>query len=172
MSVKLKSVVLWRKEVGNQPGVLASTLEPFATGGADLQIVMGYRYPGDEQKAAVELYPIVGKKLTAAAQATGLSASSIPALLVEDDNKPGLGYAITRALADAQINLTFLVAQVIGRKYSAVFGFETADAAKKASGVIKRATAKSSEVVNMAAFPRGQASSTLEPGTQEALMRW
>ena len=142
MSLKLRSIVLWRKEVENQPGVLASTLEPFATGGADLQIVMGYRYPGDEQKAAVELYPIAGKKLTGAAQATGLSASSIPALLVEGDNKPGLGYAIARAIADAQVNLTFLVAQVIGRKYSAVFGFETEDAAKRASALIKKATAK------------------------------
>ena len=142
MSLKLRSIVLWRKEVENQPGVLAATLEPFATGGADLQIVMGYRYPGDEKKAAIELYPIAGKKLTGAAQATGLGASSIPALLVEGDNKPGLGYAIARAVAEAQINVTFLVAQVIGRKYSAVFGFETADAAKRASALIKKATAK------------------------------
>lgn len=142
MAVKLKSIVLWRKEVANQPGVLADTLEPFAKKNANLQIVMGYRYPGEESKAAIELYPITGKKMTEAAQASGLSGSHIPALLVEGDNKPGLGHAIARSLADAGINLTFLVTQVIGRKYSAVFGFETEEDSKKASALIKRASSK------------------------------
>ena len=142
MAVKLKSIVLWRKEVENQPGVLADTLEPFAKKNANLQIVMGYRYPGEERKAAIELYPIAGKKMTEAAQASGLSGSSIPALLVEGDDKPALGHAIARSLADAGINLTFLVAQVIGRKYSAVFGFETEEDSKKASALIKKAGSK------------------------------
>ena len=142
MAVKLKSIVLWRKEVANQPGVLADTLEPFAKKNANLQIVMGYRYPGEESKAAIELYPITGKKMTEAAQASGLSGSHIPALLVEGDNKPGLGHAIARSLADAGINLTFLVTQVIGRKYSAVFGFEREEDSKKASALIKKASSK------------------------------
>lgn len=142
MAVKLKSIVLWRKEVQNQPGVLADTLAPFAKKKANLQIVMGYRYPGEESKAAIELYPIAGKKMTEQAQASGLSGSSIPALLVEGDNKPGLGHAIARSLADAGINLTFLVAQVIGRNYSAVFGFETEEDSKKAFALIKKAGSK------------------------------
>jgi hypothetical protein len=40
MPITVKSIVLWRKEIENQPGTLASTLEPFASGGADLQVVM------------------------------------------------------------------------------------------------------------------------------------
>src|SRR5438067_5065450 len=107
MAVKLKPIVLWRKEMMNQPGVLADTLGPFAQRGADLQVVMGYRYPGEERRAAIELYPITGKKMTEAAQSSGLSGSSIPALLVEGDNRPGLGHAIANAIADANINLTF-----------------------------------------------------------------
>ena len=82
----------------------------------------------------------------AAAQQAGLSASSIPTLLVEGDNRPGLGYAIAQALADAGINLAFMVAQVIGRKYSAIVGLETdADAAKAASLVMKAAAKKGTE---------------------------
>jgi len=103
---------------------------------------MGYRYPGDETKAAVELYPISGKKSITSAQQAGLSASAIPTLLVEGDNKPGLGYAITQLIADANFNLSFLVAQVIGRKYSAVIGFTNAEDAKKATALIKKATSK------------------------------
>jgi hypothetical protein len=53
MAVTIRNIVLWRKEAENEPGALAATatLEPFAKGGADLQLVMGYRYPGQEQKA-------------------------------------------------------------------------------------------------------------------------
>ena len=142
MAVRVKRIVLWRKEAENQSGVLAGSLEPFAKGGADLQVVMGYRYPGNEQKAAIELYSVAGKKLTKAAQAGSFVASSVSTLLVEGDNKPGLGHAITQVIADARINLGFLVAQVIGRKYSAVIGFESADDAKRASALIKKASAR------------------------------
>lgn len=141
MPMTVKNIVLWRKEVENQPGTLASTLEPFAKGNADLQVVMGYRYPGDETKAAIELYPVTGKKLVTAAEAAGLKASAIPTLLVEGDNKPGLGYVITQAIADAGINLSFLVAQVIGKRYSAVLGCESEADAMKAATLIKKATA-------------------------------
>jgi len=140
MPVTVRQITRWRKEVENAPGVLAGTLEPFARGGVDLQVVMGYRYPGNESKAAIELYPIMGKKLTDAAKAAGLEASSIPTLIVQGDNKPGLGHAIARALADAGLNLGFLVAQVIGRRYSAVIGFASDEDAKKAASLIKRAT--------------------------------
>jgi len=44
MATTVRSIVLWRKEIANQPGALASTLELFASADADLQIVMGYRY--------------------------------------------------------------------------------------------------------------------------------
>ena len=141
MAVTVKKVTLWRSEVENKAGVLANALEPLAKAGADLQVVMGYRYPGNESKAALELYPVSGKKSMAAAQAAGLSASAIPTLLVEGDNRAGLGYATAKAIAEAGINLSFLVAQVTGKKYLAVFGFETEADASKAATLIKKATA-------------------------------
>jgi hypothetical protein len=58
----------------------------------------------------------VGEELVTTAETAGFKASGIPALLVEGDNKPGLGHAIAQAIADAKINLNFLVAQVIGRR--------------------------------------------------------
>lgn len=103
---------------------------------------MGYRYPGEGTKAAVELYPIGGKKTTQAAQSAGLTVATIPALVVAGDDRPGLGHAIALAMAEAGINLDFLVAQVIGRKYSAVIGFENDADAIKASALIKKVAAK------------------------------
>jgi hypothetical protein len=138
MATTVRSITLWRKEIVNRPGALASSLEPFAGAGTDLQIVMGYRYPGNQAKAAVELSPIAGKKRVTAAQTAGFKASEIPTLLVEGDNQPGLGHAIAQAIADAKINLDFLVAQVIGRRYTAVIGFESAEDAKRASTLIKK----------------------------------
>ena len=64
MALKVKRITLWRKELENKTGTLAGTLEPLAKTGADLQLVMGYRYPGESTKAAVELYPIGSKKAT------------------------------------------------------------------------------------------------------------
>ena len=142
MAVKVKSITLWRKQLENKTGVLAQTLEPLAKAGADLLVVMGYRHPGDETRAAVELYPIASKKSVDAAQQAGLAASSIPTLLVEGDNRKGLGYAISQAISESGVNLAFLVAQVVGRRYSAVLGFESETDAKIAAALIKKATAK------------------------------
>ena len=140
MAVTVKNISLWRKEVENQVGTLARTLEPVIKAGANLQVLMGYRYPGEGTKAAIELYPAAGKKVTAAASEAGLAASSIPTLLVEGDDRPGLGLAIAQAIAGAGVNLTFFVAQAIGRKFSAVLGFETEEGAKTAAPLIKKAT--------------------------------
>ena len=52
MAVTVKKAILWRREVDNQPGMLANTLHPLSEAGADLQVVMAYRYPGGENKAA------------------------------------------------------------------------------------------------------------------------
>ena len=139
MAVKVKPVTLWRCDTENRPGVLAATLEPLARSGADLKVLMGYGYPGELGRAAIELYPVSGKKATAAAQVAGLSASSIPTLLVEGDNRPGLAHAIAWAIADAGINIHFLVAQSFGKKYSAIFGFGTETDAKTAAGLIRKA---------------------------------
>lgn len=139
MAIKVRSITLWRREVENRPGELAATLEPLARAGSDLQVVMAYGLPGEGNRAVLELYPVSGKKGAVAAGAAGLAASAIPTLLVEGDNKPGLGYAISRAIADAGINISFLVAQAIGRKFSAVFGFEMEADAKTAAALIRKA---------------------------------
>ncbi len=141
MAVTLKKIVLWRKEVEDRTGMLANALAPLAHAGADVHVVMAYRYPHQDSKAAIELYPVTGKKSAAAAKEAGFSPSDIPALLVEGDNRVGLGYTVAQAIADAGINLDFLVAQVVGKKYSAIFGFESDADAAKCAAIIRKAGA-------------------------------
>jgi hypothetical protein len=139
MALSVKKITLWRGVVENRPGALAEVLEPVAAAKADLQVVMGYREPGQPGKAAIELYPVTGRRLSEAVEGAGLSPAAIPALLVSGPNRAGVAHRVARALADGGVNLAFLVAQVLGRNYSAVFGFESESDAAKAAGLIRKA---------------------------------
>ncbi len=138
MAVTVKKITLWRSEVENKAGMLARTLKPLANAGASLQVVMAYRFPGEPTRGAIELSPVSGKKSQAAAMAASLDRSSIPTLVAMGDDRPGLGSEIAEAMAEAGINVSFMVAQVVGRRYSAVFGFETEEEARIATSLIKK----------------------------------
>jgi hypothetical protein len=82
---------------------------------------------------------VAGRKATAAATAAGLAASTIPCLLVEGDDRPGLGARLARALAGEGINISFVMAETIGRKFSALFGFANDADLEKAQHAIRAA---------------------------------
>jgi hypothetical protein len=138
MAITVKKATLWRASVSDKPGALADVLEPLAEAGADLRVVMGYGM-GTSGNAIIEVYPVTGRKAVAAAGAAGLSESGIPCLLVEGDNRPGLGAKMARAIAAIGVNISFLIAETVGRKFSAVFGFDDQIAAAAATKAIKSA---------------------------------
>lgn len=140
MPVTVKKMTLWRRDLENRPGALATVLEPVVEAGTDLQVAMGYRIPGQEDRAVIELAPVEGRKGAAAAERAGLTPSDIPTLLVQGDNRVGLGQQLARELGEAGINMAFLVALVVGRRYSGVFGFESDDDARRAAEIIKRSS--------------------------------
>ena len=139
MAVTVKKITLWRKEVAHEAGALASVLEPLAQAGGNLRLVMGYAIPGESNRAAVEVFPVTGKKAMTAASAAGASASPIACLLVEGDDRTGLGAAMARAIADAGVNISFMMAETVGRRFSAAFGFQSDADAATASKAIKSA---------------------------------
>jgi hypothetical protein len=140
MAVTVKKAVLWRRQLANRPGTLAETLKPLAEAGVGLQVVMGYAYPGHEDHAAVEVWPISGAKAEKAARDAGLSpAPNISCLVVQGDDRAGLGHKIADGLAAASINVSFVMVQVTGKKYLAIFGFGSEKDADNATPIIKRA---------------------------------
>jgi hypothetical protein len=141
MAISVKKITLWRREMDDRPGTLAGVLAPVAGTGASLRVVMAYRYPEPAGRAAVELAPVTGGKATAAAQSAGLAPAGIGALLVEGDDRPGLGQTLSGALGQAGINLHFLMALVSGRRYAAVFGFGSDADADRAVAIIKKSAA-------------------------------
>lgn len=138
MSVTVKRADLWRVEISNSPGTLAQTLEPFASGGVNLDVVMGYSYP-DKRSAAIEVFPVKPGKSLKAARNAGLSKSNFPCVVVSGQDKPGLGHSVASALADAGINLNFCVAQKLGKQYAGIFSFEAASEADLAVKIIRGA---------------------------------
>lgn len=142
MAVTVKKVTLWRTETSNQPGELARVLDPLAGAGANLRVVMGYGLPNDPSRGVIELFPVSGKKVTGAAQSVGLAASPIACLLAEGDDRAGLGRDMARAIGEAGVNISFLMAETVGRKFSAIFGFASDADAQVAAKSIKAAAKK------------------------------
>lgn len=140
MAVTVKKARLWRKELDNRPGTLSKALQPLAAAGVNLTTVMGYRFPGDEDHAAVEVFPVEGKKAEDAARKGGLMPfGDVSCLLVSGDDRPGIGARISQALAEAGINICFVMTLVAGKKYVSIMGFDSERDADKAVPLIKRA---------------------------------
>lgn len=139
MSVRIRKLTLWRTRVEHRPGALADLLDPLAAAGADLSIVMGYRLPGEKAQAVIEVAPVTSRRTADAAGKAGLVPGGAPTLLVLGDNRPALATRIARALAESGVNIAFLVAQVVGNRYSAVFGFENEADLDKAADRIRAA---------------------------------
>ncbi len=156
MATTIRKVQLWKCEVENRPGALDSILAPLAEAGADLSIVFGWVNPGDPSRATIEVAPIKGKKVTEAAKSVGLAPDDVPVLVVEGLNRPGLGHRLAEAIAAKGINMSFVVAQVVGRNYAAVFGFQSADDVTKANRIIKN-TLTARKGTNRKARPKKKA---------------
>ena len=95
-------------------------LAPLADAGADLQVVMGYRYPNDQRKSAVEVAPVSGKKVSAAAQRAGLdlevhegnvldvlttAARTAAVVVLGSRDRPGTGEPVGHVARDLMVHL-------------------------------------------------------------------
>jgi hypothetical protein len=127
----------------DQPGGLARILEALANARASVDCVIARRQPDKPGSGVAFITPIKGKKAQESARAGGVNpAQGIATLRVEGSDKPGLGAKIVRAIADANVNLRGVSAAVIGNKFVAYFGFDSADDAAKAAKALKSVNGK------------------------------
>jgi hypothetical protein len=138
MDFKVTKVDVWAGEIEDRPGALAEKLEALKNTGANLEFVIARRdQPG---KSVVFLAPLKAATQTRAAKKAGLAkTASLHSLRLEGPNQRGLGALITRALADAGINLRGLSAAAIGRRHVTYFAFDSAEDARRASPILKKA---------------------------------
>jgi len=82
--------------------------------------------------------PLKGKKALAGAAAVGFSETQrIATLKVEGDDRPGLGAQLAQAVGAAGLSMRGLTAAVVGRKFVAYLGFDSADDAAKAAAALR-----------------------------------
>ncbi len=140
MTYSIRKVDVWVAEIDDRPGGLAAKLEGLANAGASLEFIISRRAPEKPGKGVVFLTPIKGAKQTRAANDAGFNTTSrVHSVRVEGPDRPGLGIKMTRALADAGINLRGVSGAAIGRKSVTYFAFDSADDADNAIKLLKKA---------------------------------
>jgi len=117
MNIHITRVAVWSAAIEDKPGGLASRLEPLAEAGTDFEFVVGRRAPDLEGGGEAMIAPVKGARQERAARAAGFRKSDrLVALRVESTNRPGVGVAITHALAEARISLRGFSGTSIGRR--------------------------------------------------------
>lgn len=143
MRFKITKVDVWAGELEERPGGLNQKLEALAKAGANLEFVISRRAPEKPGTGVVFLAPVRGAAQMRAAKNAGLSkAPSLYSLRVEAADWPGLGARITRAIAEAGINLRGLSAAAFGRRSVSYLAFDSDADARKAGRALKTALAK------------------------------
>ena len=139
MKLDVARVDIWISSMKDTPGSLAGKLAPLARAGADVDFVFARRSPEKPGTGVVFLAPLKGAKQAAAARKAGFKKTKrLAAIRVSGANKPGLGAAVTEALADADISLQGFSAHVIGRKFILHLALDSTADATKAARVIRK----------------------------------
>lgn len=143
MAMRITQEGVWAAEVPDRAGGLAAVLEALGGAGADLECVIARRQPDSPGGGVVFLTPVKGDRVQKAARDAGLiPTTDVATVRVEGANRPGLGGRLTRAVADAGVNVRGVTATVLGTKFVAYFGFDSQADADKAVQAIKSLGAK------------------------------
>ena len=139
MALKVTRVDVWAASIEDQPGGLAVKLEELAAAGAQLEFVVARRAPDQPGTGVVFVTPLTGAAQIRAAKKAGFAkSSSLHSLRIEGPDAPGLGAKITRALADAGVNLRGLSAAAIDGQCLVHLAVDTSADAGKAARILKK----------------------------------
>ncbi len=139
MAYTIKKVDVWAGEIEDRPGGLAEKLAGLSGAGANLEFLISRRAPEKPGTGVVFLTPIKGAGQKRAAQGAGLNTTdTLHSVRVEGPDRPGLGTKVTRALADAGINLRGVSAAALGRRSVVYFAFDSASDAENAIRILKK----------------------------------
>ena len=139
MALKVSKAEVWTAAIEDRTGGAADRIEPLTRAGADFEFVFARRTPEQPGRGLCMVAPVKGKKVVAAATATGFTrALDITALRVEGSNKAGSAARMMRALADAGISFRGLSAAAVGKKFVGHVAFDNAAEAERAAKVLKK----------------------------------
>ena len=140
MAYSVKKVDVWAGEIADRPGGLAEKIQSLSNAGANLEFLIARRAADKPGTGVVFVTPIKGAKQKSAAQGTGFASSdSLHSVRVEGPDKAGLGAKMTKAIADAGINLRGLSAAALGRRAVSYLAFDSAAEADSAVSILRKA---------------------------------
>jgi hypothetical protein len=139
MKLIVSTVDVWAASIEDRAGSLAEKLSALTAAGSNLEFVIARRAPEQPGKGVVFVTPLNGTKQVRAGAAAGfLRTGSLHSVRIQGADKPGLGAKMTKALAEAGINLRGLSAAAIGTKFVCYLALDTAEDAKKATDTLKK----------------------------------
>ena len=139
MAYSVKKVEVWAGEIADRPGGLADKIQSLSSAGANLEFLIARRAPDKPGTGVVFVTPIKGAKQKNAAQGTGFAVTdSLHSVRVDGPDKAGLGGKMTKAIADAGINLRGLSAAALGRRSVSYLAFDSAADADSAVSILRK----------------------------------
>ncbi len=138
MELIIEHVDVWAASIKDQPGGLAPILTGLREAGADLEFIIARRTAEKPGTGVVFVTPLRGdREITAAADLGFNVTTSIHAVRIEGDNKPGIVAELTSKLADEAINLRGMSAAVIAARFILYIGLDTDADSAKAIDILK-----------------------------------
>jgi len=139
MKLDVTRVDIWAAGITDRPGGMAAKLEALSGAGANLEFLIARRCADMPGTGVLFVTPIKGPRQTKAAKAAGFKLSkSLQGLRIGAADQPGLSLKLTRALADAGINLRGASGAAIGKRAVFYLAFDSAADTAKALRLLKK----------------------------------
>jgi len=141
MDLIVERVNVWAASLEDRPGAVSRVLKGLHEAGADLNFIIARRAPEKPGTGVIFLTPIRGDREIAAAALLGFNlTSSVASIRVEGENKPGAAARVSGWISDADINVRGFSAAVIGSRFMAYVGFDSAEDADRAVEIVRSHT--------------------------------
>ena len=138
MELMTERVDVWAASIRDEAGGLANVLAGLRDVGADLDFILARRAPDQPGQGVVFVTPLRGDAEIAAAADLGFNVtSSVHAVRVEGDNRPGVAAEIAERLGAAGISLRGYSAAVIGPRFIIYIGLDSAADAARVVDILK-----------------------------------
>ena len=119
---------VWAASVDDKPGALAAKLSALDDAGADLGFIIVRRAPEKPGTGVAFVTPLRGDREVRAATAAGFAVtSSLHSVRVEGPDEPGVAATLARAIGDAGINMRGFSGAVLGTRFVAHVGVDSAE---------------------------------------------
>ena len=138
MALKVERIETCVASLSGETGSLTCKLVALARARANLEFVLARSTPEHPGQAVVFVAPVKGRTASRAACRAGFAkTTSFHTVRFEGADKPGQGARITKALGDQGLNLRWLSATRMGKKFVAYIGLGSSAEAAQAVRILR-----------------------------------